>query len=58
MSINREEFSPEKRDNMIEKEFVAEQLVKISAAMDLSDNAGSLPNVAFFKKTLLLNYSY
>nr|XP_002127415.1 condensin complex subunit 3 isoform X2 [Ciona intestinalis] len=36
----REDFPQEEEDDKIEKEFVAEQLVKMAVKMDLSDDAG------------------
>lgn len=41
MTSVENKLTPEQEDDKIEKEFVAEQLVKIAVKMDLSDNAGT-----------------
>ncbi|XP_076813570.1 condensin complex subunit 3-like isoform X2 [Clavelina lepadiformis] len=52
-SKNIVDISPEEEDDRIEKEFVAQQLIKIASKMDISDNTGRNGLHEFFEKALI-----
>ena len=54
MSKTEAKLTPEEEDEKIEKEFVAEQLIKIAVGMDMSDNAGSYSKSSIFNQVHLL----